>query len=164
MQDPPHHRSSIRRTARSLRLVLALGLLLTACGASETDPDGLGGDAAGQQPRVADLAFDGEFFITSITVDDQPVEVATTARITLETEFGGLRVEPACNTFFGSFTIDQDGTASFTVTGGSSQDCGPFTGQEQAVLAALESVDSWVEIDGGFRFDGQSGASVSLTR
>ena len=130
--------------------VLALG-----CGSSDSEP---GAEPIGDGPRVAHPRFDGEFTIVELSLDGGRVGLDQRPSLQIETEFGGLTVMPGCNTYFGSFTLAEDGSASFTVTGGSELDCGPLTDQEAAVLAALDQATAWSEGPGGFRFEGPTGA------
>ncbi len=123
---------------------------------------------------MASSRFDGEFAITDLAVADEPVPLRTTATISIESEFGGLSVTPACNTYLGSFTLiesdeaesnlSDEGQASFTIAGGSDTDCGDLNDQEGLVLTALAAVDSWATTDDGFRFDGPDGSSFTITR
>ncbi len=140
---------------------MAALLLGAACGSSAepTDPT-----ASGTGPRVADARFEGDFFLDGVTMDGRLVPLETVATIKFETVFGGLQVKPGCNTYFGSFTLAEDGTASITVPGGTNQDCGGLGFQEEAILTALAGVTSWAETADGFRLDGPSGTSVALTR
>ncbi len=113
---------------------------------------------------MANARFDGDFIISDVTFDGRPVPLETVPTINFETVFGGLTVKPGCNTYFGSFTLAEDGTASITVPGGTSQDCGDLGSQEEAVLAALAEVTSWAETDDGFRLAGPSDSSLTMTR
>lgn len=155
-----NHRGRGRPSGRRLA-ILAVGTLLalTACGADGIDD----GPAASVDdgPRVADARFDGRFDIVEVVVDEDPIALTQQPTIEIEAQFGGLTVLPGCNTYFGSFTLAEDGRASFTVTGGSEQDCGPLDDQEAAVLAVLGAVDQWVEADTGFRLSG-AGSSLSI--
>ena len=127
-------------------IVAFLGLLvLSACGSTD-EPTGPGGQSsAAPGPTVADARFDGRFTVIGLDFADGPVEPALAPVITIETEFGALTVEPGCNTYYGSFSLLDDGSASFTVTGGSNRDCPDLADQEQAVLAVLDAVDGWAE-------------------
>jgi hypothetical protein len=162
--DRANHRRRRHRNSPSRRrlAVLAIGALVTVtgCGAAEELDDGPTAPVD-DGPRVADARFDGRFDIVDLVVDQEPVSLTQQPTIEIETQFGALTVLPGCNTYFGSFTLASDGRASFTVTGGSGQDCGPLDDQEAAVLAALDAVDQWVEADTGFRFSG-GGSSLSI--
>ncbi|MEM7274661.1 MAG: META domain-containing protein [Actinomycetota bacterium] len=157
-------RSQGRSTGRSaaprsglLAVISILVVGLTACGAVDDGdgPDGGAGPVDPDRVQVADQRFDGGFLVTAVVLGGEPVELATIASVAIETEFGGLEVLPGCNTYFGSFSLEEDGTASFTIPGGSAQDCGPELGaQEEAVLAALTAATGWVETGDGFRFEG----------
>lgn len=156
-------------------LSAALILLAAACGASEpTDQQPGSATAVNSGPRVASARFDGDFAITELVVASEPVPLQTSATISIETEFGGLSVMPACNNYLGSFTLiesgeaesnlSEEGQASFTIAGGSDNDCGDLDGQEEMVLAALAAVDSWAAVDDGFRFDSPDGFSFTIQR
>lgn len=152
--------------ARRLRLgsvvaAVALVVVLGGCGASD---DGGGGPVgpADDGPRVADARFDGRFDIVEVVLDGTDVPIGQEVTLDIEAEFGGLTVRPGCNTYFGSFSLDDDGRASFTVTGGTEMDCGRLTGQERAILDALDAIDHWEGTEVGFRFAG-SASSVSVS-
>jgi len=156
--DVPIASSARRRSNHGRRflagLILAL-VLISGCGsADEFDDEPIGPIDDG--PRVADARFDGTFEIVELIVDGDAVALDQRPTIEIEAEFGGLTVMSGCNTSFGSFSLDEDGRASFTVTGGTEADCGPLADQETAILAALAAVDQWSEADEGFRFDGGS--------
>ncbi len=156
------HRTIRRNTAFPIVLAAAL-FLLSACGSADVDGPAIDGPATTDDgPRVADQRFDGEFVAISVTVDGQPVTLLTDPLVIIETEFGSLTINPGCNSYFGSFTLAEDGTASFTVAGGSTQDCGELTRQEDAVLAAIAGVESWTATDRGFRFDGRDGDAITV--
>lgn len=169
----PIRRRWLTRAARPLSA--ALILLAASCGASEpVEPQPGATIAVDSGPRVAPARFDGDFTISELVVAGEPVPLQATAMVSIETEFGALSVSPACNTFLGSFTLiesdetesnlSDDGQASFTVAGGSSDNCDDLDEQERAVLAAMAAVDSWVSVDDGFRFDGPDGSSFTITR
>lgn len=150
-------------------VLLTMVLLLSACGAdaetgSDGDPGPNSGGQNGEGPRVADARFEGDFLVEQLSDGSGPVPLFTTPSINFETVFGGLTVKPGCNTYFGSFTLAEDGTASMTVAGGSTEDCGGLAPQEEAILETLASVTSWTEVDGGFRLDGTGGRSILLRR
>ncbi|MEL6983389.1 MAG: META domain-containing protein [Actinomycetota bacterium] len=161
MPDASQLRSG--RSAGSRLVAVAIGalFLLTGCGASEDVDDGVT-EPSTDGPRVADARFDGRFEISEVVADQAPFALSQQPAIEIETEFGGLTVLPGCNTYFGSFTLTEDGEASFTITGGSGQDCGPLAEQEATVLAALDAVDQWDEVEAGFRFSG-GGSTVVIT-
>ncbi len=140
-------------------LLLAI-VVITGCGSDGFDNEPLGPVDDG--PRVADARFDGTFEIVGVALDGAEMALDQRPMMEIEAEFGGLTVMPGCNTFFGSFSLDNDGRASFTVTGGTEIDCGPLADQETTILAALAAVDQWSETDDGFRFDGDS-VSVSVS-
>lgn len=145
--------------------MLAVVLFAAACGADD------GGvlepvDSATSTDRlqVADARFDGDFQITEIIVDGQTVPPVSSPIISIETVFGGLSLMPGCNTYFGSFTLSEDGSASFTVAGGSSQECEDLAQQEEQILDVLDSVTSWEQTDRGFRLTDGSGKELTLSR
>ena len=148
-----------RTKARLPALLVGIVALAAACGSAETI-DEPGQLAAADGPQVADPRFDGEFAITALSIDGQDVELASLPLITIETEFGALTVSPGCNMYFGSFTLAESGLASFTIAGGSSDDCGALAGQETDVLTALEQATGWTEAGDGFTF---TGPDISLT-
>lgn len=148
---------------RGLAGLLVVVLCLSSCGADIQD-DPTSPIAPSNGTRVADARFEGEFTVTSIMLDGQDVPLRTLATVDIDTVFGGLTVIPGCNTYFGSFTLTEAGRASFTVAGGSSQDCGDLGPQEDAVLAALGAAERWSETPDGFRFESGGGDSISVSR
>lgn len=155
------------RSIRDLFGLLLIALALAACGSAEEDPGEPGDGQVVVDPErveVADIRFDGDFVITEVSLDGQPVSLATVPSLNVETEFGTLLVRPACSTYFGSFSLTEGGMASFTIPGGEDQDCGPAgEAQEAAVLEALRDVTTWSESGDGFRFDGPS-ATFTIAR
>jgi heat shock protein HslJ len=159
-----HQRARSARAGRLL-IVAALAVGLAACGAAEDpDPDQPTTNIDDRGPRVADQRFDGLFLITEAVVGGEPIPLEAVASINFETEFGGLVVEPGCNRYFGSFSLAEDGNASFTVAGGSQNSCDGLEQQDRGVLTALGRVTEWTELGDGFRFDGPSGDSITVGR
>ncbi len=121
-------------------------MLLSACGAADGDV-GQGVDADDPGPTVADAELTGIYVVERLVGQPGPMEPAVTPVIEIDTRFGDLTVEPGCNTFLGSFTLDDDGTASFTVTGGTKKACPDLAAdgvdQDRFVLDALAAVDRW---------------------
>ncbi len=152
-----------------MQLLAAAVLLvgLAACGSAgdggEVTPE-TGQTVVDGGPRVADVRFEGDFLIVELTLDGQPVTLEAVASMNFETEFGGLVVEPGCNRYFGSFTLNEDGTASFSVAGGENRTCDGLEQQDRLVIQALAAVSSWSESADGFRLDGPGGQSVTVQR
>ncbi|MEM9564158.1 MAG: META domain-containing protein [Actinomycetota bacterium] len=138
--------------------LVAVSLLLVGCGADELDD---GPDTVFDGPRVAHPRFDGRFEIVELDGADGRTALRQSPSLTIDARFGRLEVDPGCNTYLGSFTLDEDGRASFTITGGTGFDCEDLADQELAVLDALDGVDAWSEDGDGFRFDG-SAATVRI--
>lgn len=136
-------------------------MIIVGCGADDlSDVDDGASTTAVDGPRVADPRFEGRFVITEVDVGNDIETFDLMPVIAIETVFGGLTVEPGCNTHFGSFTLDDDGTASFTVAGDTGRDCGELAAQETLVIDTLTSVESWAEGPDGFRLDGPAGSLV----
>lgn len=149
-------------------VLVTLVVALTACGADD-GLDGSGGSSTTAvvedgRPRVANVRFDGDFIIGDVTLADGPVDLEAIAAVNIETEFGALTLEPACNTYFGSFSLGEDGSASFSIAGGTGTPCDGLERQEQAVISAMSQVSRWSETADGFRFDGPDGQAFTLTR
>lgn len=153
------------RIARSLLLLTALALFTAACGADIGDEPTTGGTEGGSdENRVANARFEGEFMVTSVVLAGQEFPLQNVATVTIETIFGTLTVIPGCNTYFGSYTLTESGLASFTVAGGSNQDCGGLRSQEDAVLAALGAAEHWIETADGFLFESDKGDTITIAR
>lgn len=152
-----------RRRSPVLRFPLLVMVLVLALGSSGCGADGsfesvettVGG------PRVAHPRFEGDWQITEVEIDDLQIELVQRPALQIDASFGALTVLPGCNTHFGSFTLGEDGTASFSVIGGSELTCEPLRAQEEAVLAVLDDVTAWTPVEGGFRFTGPS-SSMSV--
>lgn len=153
-----------RNTTTACPALLVVMVVLSACGADEgfgePDPTTITTDRV----QVADARFDGEFQITSLTIDGQDIGLDSRPILSIETVFGGLSLMAGCNTYFGSFTLSEDGEASFTIAGGSSQECADLAEQEQAVLDALAATTRWEQTDGGFRFTDEGGTELTARR
>lgn len=133
-----------------LTALTGLCVLIAGCGSSDVE--------AG--PRVADARFDGRFQIVTTTVGGTELVPAGQPTMAIDAEFGALEVELGCNVGLGSFTLTEQGEASFRITGGSRRPCDELAEQEATILAALDGADAWTSVDGGFRFDGPA---TSLT-
>ena len=154
--SPVNDQTSRRVPPAAVAIAIGLLVLASACGSSDPG-DGTPGEGAAtvdDGPRVADRRFDGTFDIVELTIGGSTLAPAGNPTLEIETRFGGLTVADACNRWFGSFTLAEDGAASFTVTGGTELDCGELATDEETVLAALAAVETWTAVDGGFRFDG----------
>lgn len=149
--------------ARFWLAVAVLAIIGAACGA-DADPDGEEPAVLPDRLQVADVRFDGLFQVTAVTIDGGEIELISVPVIEIESQFGGLEVMPGCNTYFGSFTLAEDGAASFTIPGGSSSACDELGDQERAVLAGLAAAVRWEETDTGFRFVADNGDQVTITR
>lgn len=150
-------------SAGPVRLALwaVSALVLAACGAGSDDAHGNDGSTG---PTVVDARFDGDFTVTELSLAGPDVELVTAPVITIDSVFGGLTVKPGCNTYFGSLTLTDEGQASFTVTGGSDQDCGELATQEEAMLDGLARVTGWREAPGGLRFSDGAGTELVVRR
>lgn len=139
-------------------ILAVLLVVLSACGSAG---DGQTVDDDG--PRVADAQFDGDFVISDLMLQGEPVPLAAVASLNIETEFGGLVVEPGCNTYYGSFTLTDDGTASFSVAGGTNRTCDGLEQQDLPVIRALTGVSMWSDLGDGFVLEGPAGDAVTLS-
>ncbi|MGH1493409.1 MAG: META domain-containing protein [Acidimicrobiales bacterium] len=154
-------------TVLPLRLLAFAGVVvfLSACGSSgEADIDQPEQTVVDGGPRVANVRFEGDFLLDDLVVDGEPVTLVAVTSMNFDTEFGGLNVKPGCNTYYGAFSLAEDGLASFSVTGGSSQTCSGLDRQEEQVLQAVGGVSIWTEISDGYRFEGPSGETFTLRR
>lgn len=142
-----------------------MAVLLSACGADEgpNDPT-VTAEQTTDRVQVADARFDGDFQVMALQQGGLEVPLISVPVISIETEFGGLSVMPGCNTYFGSFTLEEDGFASFTVAGGSQQECDELGMQEQAVLDVLALVNRWEETADGFVLDAGDGNQLNIVR
>jgi heat shock protein HslJ len=117
-------------------------LVLPACadeggggsGGASTDPDALVGVVWRlDDPSIAALA------------DDVP----DTAVVSLEFADGSVSGRSACNSYFGDYTADDDGSMSFGALGGTEMACEePLMALEAAYLSALGEVTGF-SLDGG---------------
>ncbi len=130
-------------------LVSYLLLLIAACGADSAD----GADAGSTSgPTVAPLALGGTYQVERLVVDgaDAAIDelgVDGDREVVIDAEFGGLRIETACGTLLGSFTLEADGRAGATVAGGSTRDCSVTAADQRArLLAVLGRVDGWTAV------------------
>jgi hypothetical protein len=140
----------------------AVGLLLmsatTGCGAAD------GGDD-GAPPTIASPDLGGRWRVAEVTIDGEPQPDPVTALIELETDFGGVEIDTDCGTEIGAFTLDDDGRAGFSLTGGSTTGCSADTqvGRDQLV-ELLGEVDQWSGGDDRLALTTPSDHTVELTR
>ncbi len=161
--------SSLERTrhrlgpCRPATVLLGLVLVLSGCGTTETTestiPVGF--------PTIAPAALDGVYEITAIAPPSSganTLQLVPAPTVELDVVTGTLSVDTACNRHLGSYSLDEDGRASFTVTGGTVDQCqAEIAAQDELLLEVLAAIDQWVESDGGLTFTGAAG-SMSWTR
>jgi heat shock protein HslJ len=145
-----------------MSLALATVLMLAACAADGSASEGAIPD---NYPTIAPAMVDGRYDVIEINGPTGPVALDDAVPPTVEVDVvtGELRIEPLCNRYLGSFTLDPDGTASFTVTGGTSETC-PDPAIEQAVLDAFGAADRWTETDDGLELSGSASTMIRLRR
>ena len=128
--------------------VLVFVAFLAACGTVDDNP-------------VSGETLTGIYIVTAAQDAEGEIVLGEPPSALLETEFSTLRIDAGCNDHFGSFTLDDGGAASFTVTGQSNQDCDAETeATDQRVLAAFDQVDTWTIQNDTLTLNG---TDVSLT-
>ena len=123
-------------------LLAMLVVAATSCGVLQVDGPG---------------PLDGEWLVDRIVVDGADLTPESGAIVLrIDTPNSTLAGRTSCQQIFGSFTIDADGKATFTVPPPPGVDCSEAAQFEQDLLiAALERSASWT---------GDAGATVDLVR
>ena len=110
------------------------------------------GAMAGAVACAADLVENddlvtGQWTLTRLVDDDTRVDLGNSSiLIDISSAESSIRINTPCHWLYGSFTFLDDGTASFTVPGSSTNDCRPADERvEDSLRAALEQVSSWTE-------------------
>ena len=122
--------------------VLCLVLVLGACGAAEIAEND---DLLSGRWQVTELSMAGE----QLEADQFVLELSTAQ--------ASIRVDSNCHQLYGSFTFRENGTASFTVPGASTNECSASDQMvEEALVMTLESVTRWRQEGQKLVFEGQS--------
>ena len=155
----------IRGLSRRLFLTstaLATVLTLTACAADGSASEN---GIPDNYPTIAPVIVHGRYDVVEITGPTGPVrlDVVVPPVVDIDVVTAELRIEPVCNRYLGSFTLDADGTASFTITGGTDETC-PDPAVEEAILGAFDAVHQWTQIDGGLELSGSGSTMIRLRR
>jgi len=147
---------------RALSTVLMATVLATACAGA----DGESGSAIPRNfPTVASPDLHGRYEIDEATVEGRSLDVATPTQpvVDIDVVTGAVTVELTCNLAIGSFTLDPDQMASFTLPGGTSEPC-PDGGVETALLATLSRIDGWRPTADGLEIFSSAGDLLVLRR
>ncbi len=108
--------------------------LFSSCGSAEPDPAELSETQELGGLYTVDRATDGR----------GPIELGEPPTVSIDTEFGTLRVDAGCNDHFGSFTLADSGLASFTLAGQTNTTCDAATEMsERRLIAAFGDIGSW---------------------
>ncbi len=141
-----------------------MSLFCQACGTETVPESGIPSDF----PTVAAPELNGVYEITSVKPQSDgggQIDFAATPTVELDVVTGALTVDTACNRHLGSFTLDESGRASFTLTGGTVDECpDELATQDDLLMQVLSGVRQWDSGDGaGLVFDGDAG-SMSWSR
>ena len=144
-----------------LASLLVVGLLVVpGCGAA--GDDGASGGGGGPTVAAPDLA--GRWTVSIVEVEGTATRPIT-ALVELETDFGGVQVDTDCGTSIGAFTLDADGVAGFSLTGGSTVDCAGDTRiRSDLLLSVLAGVDAWSGDGQRLELTGPDDSRVELSR
>lgn len=145
----PYRRRSNDRAVASWFYYLGLSFLaltlFVACSSTQDDPV----ESSGTQE------LGGLYTVDEATDSSGPIELGEPPTVSIDTEFGTLRIDAGCNDHFGSFTLAGNGLASFTLAGQTDTTCDAATEMsEKRLIAAFAQIDSWsmngqlVELDG----------------
>lgn len=151
-------RGAGRRGGR--RALLALVVLLAACGAADDGDGADGGEITG--PTVADLRFDGRYDLRSLRADGDDAAVPSPTVFDIDAEFGALEILAGCGRLLGSFSLLPDGRAGLTIAGGSNGDCSASEAAfDQRLRAAAAAITTWTEgADGRLDLSDEPGSNV----
>lgn len=97
------------------------------------------------EPAENDDPIAGQWTVTRLITDDTPVGLGTSSiLIDISSAESSVTIEGPCQRLYGSFSFFDDGTASFTLPGSTTNECQPADEQlEDALRSALEGVTAW---------------------
>jgi hypothetical protein len=147
-------------------VVAASALAVGGCGSDDAAAEPSG-------PTVAAAELGGTYEVRQLevagveaTIDEAGLDGGAVT-LTIDAEFGGLRIDTACGTLLGSFTLEADGRAGFTVAGGSTRECSPSAAdQRDSLVGPLGRVDTWTTDPptSGLELTSPAGDSITLER
>ncbi len=151
---------------RSRSLVPILLAILTAVGGCGTAAPANGSERTIPEgyPTVASERFHGAFEAVSVRAEGEVLTLEVPPMIVIDVVTGGVEAGFGCNQYLGSYTLADDGVASFTFAGGTSEQCPGGRVVEQTLLAVFERVDRWEDAGGGFTVTSPVGDRVELRR
>lgn len=115
-------------------LIAGLAFAISACGA----------DTAVESTGTASGLPDGTWQVSQLMVAEPTDLPAEPIRFQFVNVGASMRIDTGCHRLFGSYTFEDDGAASFTVPGISTNECAPAAqALEDTLLAVLQSVSSW---------------------
>lgn len=146
-----------QRFLRLLGAVVGIAMLTVSCAADSEEtgvPVGF--------PTIAAENLGGVYNIVQIEPVDAgptPLVLSVTPTVELDVVTGSLTIDTACNRHLGSFTLDDQGRASFTIPGGTTDACpDEAAAEDQLLLNILDETSQWAGGDGTLTFSGNAGA------
>ena len=140
-------------------------MLVILSGCVPADP--VSGDSIpANYPTIASPTVQGRFEIVELSDDGGAADLAgpVTPTVAFDVVTGELRIETGCNQYLGSFTLDPDGRASFTVAGGTREQCPDGQELERQTLDAFGRIDGWTEVGDGLELTGLGSTVIRLRR
>jgi hypothetical protein len=117
-------------------------------------------------PTIAPATVNGRFDVVDAIDGDGPIPLdgPVPPMVSIDVVNGELRIEPDCNLYLGSFTLAGDGSASFTIAGGTREPCPSGPDLERRLLDLFTTVDRWAESSDGVELSGPDSARIELRR
>lgn len=144
-------------------LLLMILAAAGGCG-SDTPVNRSGPTIPDGYPTVAPERFNGAFEVWSVRTEGEVRAFDIPPMIVIDVVTGAVEAGFGCNLYLGSYTLTDDGVASFTLAGGTSEECPDGGSDEQLLLALFGTVDRWQDAESGFALTSPLGDRVELRR
>lgn len=161
-----------RFLALTVAVLLVLAFLVVIflrsnMGASQTPPSTVvPSQPAGGQPADPQMLMIPRWFLDSLTVDGQKIEVTPDQQaVTIQFEDGGkANGTGGCNEFFADYGAGQDGRIKIGPVGSTKMACETGMQQESAYFTALEKVERFEVAGGHLRLFSADGSTEVVFR
>lgn len=141
-----------------IAVVLLCSIALTACSSAEGEPS-----PPDNQTTANQGSPNGIFVISEASDSDGAIEFGEPPTVSIDAEFGTLRVDGGCNEHFGSFTLAEDGLASFTLAGQTNIGCDASTeATERRIIDLFAVIDRWSQQTNTVELQGTNTAATLI--
>jgi len=132
-----------RRSRAGRWVVVGLVLGLAGCGTQEAFESDIPVGFPTIAPAEVAGTYDIVIFAPPPGGGEDPPDFSATPTVDLDVVTGALTVVTPCNQHLGSFSLEADGRASLTITGGTNDDCPTAEGAQVLLLEVVAGVNRW---------------------